>query len=84
MAHGHRYMQQVSPDLWVVKCRICRKSRATFTNAAECHTWWRHHAETVRHSVQASPKGRSWRVAEKAAEKQLSAENKAFWDRLER
>lgn len=61
MAHGHRFMQQVSTG-YAIRCRICRGPRQRkrfFATAKECHSWWRKHVLTEEHLFAASPEGRA-------------------------
>lgn len=70
MAHGHRFMQQVGPHHWVVRCRVCPKrfGKAEFETARDCHDWWRSHEASEFHakSVDAIPakRERALRLAE--------------------
>lgn len=50
MAHGQRYMQQVAPNQWMIRCKVCgRHGARKFTSPRECHDWWRDHVSTAKH-----------------------------------
>lgn len=68
MPHRERYMQQVAPDRWVVKCNVCPKTgdpfseydrgKRIFSSARQCHDWWRWHVETDVHRRRLHPRAR--------------------------
>ena len=54
MAHGQRYMQQVAPNQWMIRCKVCGPRGARkFSSAKECHNWWREHELSDKHKVSA-------------------------------
>ncbi len=62
MAHSERFMNEVSPDRWIVRCRRCGNRNAAFSTARQCHAWWRNHVQTIQHARSTSEAARRERV----------------------
>ena len=52
MHNDHRYMARAG-DAWVIRCRICPRSRNTrrFPTRKQCHDWWREHEANGTHAA---------------------------------